>query len=107
MPENLSFVSPVLYYSLKRISLMLTKNILAEYATEPIIHASFNTIHATGLFLYLLKTSENQRFPYVFRGYRKRPVTGYGLIINKFSNVCFMYKRLLNEVYLARIYKIS
>ena len=30
--------------------------------------------HATGLFLYPLKTSENQRFSDVFRGYRKRPV---------------------------------
>ena len=34
----------------------------------------FNPFHATGLFLYPLKTSENQRFSDVFRGYRKRPV---------------------------------
>ena len=30
--------------------------------------------NATGLFLYLLKISENQRFPDVFRGHTKRPV---------------------------------
>ena len=34
----------------------------------------FNPCHVTGLFLYTLKTSENQRFSDVFRGYRKRPV---------------------------------
>ena len=34
----------------------------------------FNSFHATGLFLYPLKTSENQRFSDVFRGYRKRPM---------------------------------
>ena len=33
-----------------------------------------NPFHVTGLFLYPLKTSENQRFSYNFRGYRKRPV---------------------------------
>ena len=32
-----------------------------------------NPFNATGLFLYPLRTSENQRFS-VFRGYRKRPV---------------------------------
>ena len=32
------------------------------------------TIHATGIFLYLLKTSENLQFSDTFRGYRKRPV---------------------------------
>ena len=30
--------------------------------------------HATGLFWYPMKTSENQRFSDVFMGYRKRPV---------------------------------
>ena len=30
--------------------------------------------HATGLFLYLLKTSENQTASDVLRGYRKRPL---------------------------------
>ena len=33
-----------------------------------------NPFHATGLFLYLPKTSENYRFSDAFRGYRKRPV---------------------------------
>ena len=31
------------------------------------------SFHATGLFLYALKT-ENQRFSDVFKGYRKSPV---------------------------------
>ena len=33
-----------------------------------------NPFHGTGLFLYLLKTSENQRFSDVSWGKRKRPV---------------------------------
>ena len=37
----------------------------------------FNPFHATGLFLYPLKT-ENQRFSDVFSGYRKRPNTWNG-----------------------------
>ena len=35
---------------------------------------NINSFHATGLFLYLLKISENLRFSDVFMGYRKRPV---------------------------------
>ena len=41
---------------------------------------SVNPFHATGLFLYTLKTSENQMFTDVFRGYRKRPVAWNGLM---------------------------
>ena len=40
-----------------------------------------NPFHATDLFLYLLKTSENQRFCDVFRGYRKRSVAWNGLTV--------------------------
>ena len=40
---------------------------------------SINPFQATGLFLYPLKTSENQRFSDVFRGHRKRPVAWNGL----------------------------
>ena len=36
-----------------------------------------NPYYATGLFLYSLKTSENQRFSDVFRRYRKRPVVNW------------------------------
>ena len=36
---------------------------------------AINTFHATGVFLYSLKTLENLWFSDVFRGYRKRPVT--------------------------------
>ena len=35
------------------------------------------TCHATGIFLYLLKTLEKQNLFYVFRGYSKRP--GHGM----------------------------
>ena len=34
-----------------------------------------NLCHATGLFLYSLKTSQKQRFSVVFRGYRKKQMT--------------------------------
>ena len=33
-----------------------------------------NPFYVTGLFLYLLNTSENPWFPNVFRGFRKKPV---------------------------------
>ena len=39
-----------------------------------------NPFHATGVFLYPLKTSENGRSSDVFRGYRKRPVALNGLM---------------------------
>ena len=39
-----------------------------------------NPFHAIGLFLYPLKISENLWFSYVFRGYRKRPVTWNRLV---------------------------
>ena len=37
-------------------------------------HHIINPFMLLGFFLYPLKTSENQRFSYVFRGYRKRQV---------------------------------
>ena len=43
-----------------------------------------NPFHATGLFLYPLKKSENQRFSVVFRGYRKRPAARKGLMLTMF-----------------------
>ena len=43
------------------------------------VYKSINPFHVTGLFGYLLKTSENLWFRDVFRGYRKRPVTWNGL----------------------------
>ena len=39
-----------------------------------------NPFHATGLFLYPLKTSGNRWFSDVFRGYRKRPEYKTGLM---------------------------
>ena len=38
------------------------------------VHAIFKPFHATGLFLYPLKTSENFCFSDVFKEHRKRPV---------------------------------
>ena len=39
-----------------------------------------NPFHATGVFLYLQKTSENQKFSDVFRVYRNRPTIKLGLL---------------------------
>ena len=47
-----------------------------------VLYSAFNPFHTTGLFLYPLKTSGNQMFSDVFRGYRKRPVAWTGLINN-------------------------
>ena len=43
-----------------------------------------NPFHAIGLFLYLLKTSENLWFSDIFRAYRKRPVAWNGLMYQIF-----------------------
>ena len=40
-----------------------------------------NPFHATRLFRYALKTSENLKFSDVFRGYRNGPVAWNGLIL--------------------------
>ena len=48
---------------------------------------SFNPFHATPRFLYPLKTSENQGFSDVFRGYIKRPVAWNGSI-SDLNNSC-------------------
>ena len=47
-------------------------------------NAILNLFHATDLFLYLLKKSENIWFSGVFRGYRKRPVAWNGLMYQLF-----------------------
>ena len=44
----------------------------------------FNLFRATGLFPYPLKTSGNQRFSDVFRGYRKRLVAWNVLTLNRY-----------------------
>ena len=43
-------------------------------------HQSLHQFHATGLFLYPFKLSENQRFFDVFRGYISKPVARNQLI---------------------------
>ena len=49
--------------------------------TDISIYCSFNPFQINSLFLHPLKTTENQRFSDVFRGYRKRPMTWNGLVI--------------------------
>ena len=49
------------------------KSITYVYIKMTFYIEKINPFHATGLFLYPLKKSENQRFSVVFRGYRKRP----------------------------------
>ena len=49
---------------------------------ESVIESVIKPFHATGLFLYHLKFSENQRFSDVFKGYRKIPVVRIRLPIN-------------------------
>ena len=56
-----------------------TKTFLSERS----LNSSINPSHATGLFLYLLKTSENLWLSDVLRGYRKKPVTRNRLTISE------------------------
>ena len=56
----------------------------------PIQLQFINPFHATGLFRYPLKISQNQMFSDVFRGYRKRPVAWNEL--NDKSKILFFIK---------------
>ena len=71
--EKASFVS---LNDLDNISILLEVD---HDLDEEITHL-FNPFHATNLFWYLLKTSENQRFSDVFRGHQKRSVAWNGLM---------------------------
>ena len=46
----------------------------------PSVIQPINPFHVTSLFIGPLKISEIVRFSYIFRGFRKRPVTRKGLI---------------------------
>ena len=61
----------------KRLNISRTYRINSSWSTSKIV-LHVNLFHTTGLFLYPLKTSENQRFSDVFMVYRKRPMA-YGL----------------------------
>ena len=57
-------------------SLMDGKTLLINYdlfktCYQKVLSNDINSFHATGLFLYSLKISENQRFSNVFRGMEK------------------------------------
>ena len=54
----------------------ITPSCIFFTTSTDIIYVLNNPFHATSLFIYLLKTSENKR--YVFRRYRKRPVHEMG-----------------------------
>ena len=64
-----------------------------------------NLFHATGNFLYPLKTLENQTFSVAFRGYRKGSVVRNGLITtnkqNKtkynFLSIMFVEQQVLSQ----------
>ena len=57
--------------------------------------------HATGLFLYPLKTLENQRFYDVFREYRKRSVAWNGLTWSSPGSrrVILIYQKLIPKAF--------
>ena len=59
----------------------------SEWKTSFFYRVRVKQFLATGLFLYPLKTSDNQRFPYVLRGYWKRSVAWNGLN-NDFPMCC-------------------
>ena len=101
--ENQWFTDAFIGSLIKRLSLIKRSN-------KPTWNIEFDRkekigsdpFHTTGLFLYPLKTSENQRFS-VFRGYRKRPVAWNGSITGsmmqriKNNRLCF-YCRLIENV---------
>ena len=62
--------------------------------------------HVTSLFLYPLRTSQNQRFSNIFREYRKRPVAWNGLRKTtglQFRGVIIRPSKIYNEAFLAEI----
>ena len=50
------------------------------------VPSEINPFYATDLFQCPFRTSENQSFSNVLRGYSKRPVALSGLIVFEFSN---------------------
>ena len=56
--------------------------IITPMSSIRIVFDYLNPFHATDLFWYPLKTSENQRFSDVFRGYQERSVAWNGLKCN-------------------------
>ena len=63
----------------------------------------FKPFHATGLFRYLLKTSENHWFSDVFKGYRKRPVVWNGLKSCQISMMAlfinYFHQKTLSQIF--------
>ena len=86
---------------------MIGTSVMKDLSTEPYLqpcHTSLmelfceidQQLHATVLFRYALKTSENQRISDVFRGYRKRPV-----VWNRLSRWLFFPKNNIIDVSLG------
>ena len=70
---------------IKKIPLFVLQTIISQMILQNFCrtgsnHKEFKPFHATDLFWYPLKTSENLWFSDVFRGYQKRPASGNGLI---------------------------
>ena len=68
---NAFFINSTSFFLSLKISCKGSVNITED---EKVIEEDINPFHAAGLFLHPSKTSENQRFSDVFRGYRKKPV---------------------------------
>ena len=62
--------------------------------------------HVTGLFWYLLKTSENQRSSDVFRGYWKRPVM-WNELIRKSVKVCLSVEFCMRKLSYKNVWIFS
>ena len=72
--------------------LLEIKTFLSEFLFNKVTNLNLiNPFHATGFFLYPLKTSENQRFSNVFRGYRKRTMARNGSKNIQKPNVFFSF----------------
>ena len=79
-PWQIKF-SVMYVHVLTRVLHYLFVNLLSYYNILHKLNKKFlDPFHATDLFWYPLKTSENQRFSDVFRGYQKRSMTWNGLI---------------------------
>ena len=78
---------------------MCSKVVATLSESKPSESTCFNPFHATGLFLYPLKTLENQRFSDNYRGYRKRPVASKRLKIYNFLDDNFFFSKIQISVF--------
>ena len=67
------------FFKIRQPTLSVDKTFMQQLVP----HEGLNPFHATALFLYPLKTMENQRFSDVFREHRKKPAAWNGLLQDK------------------------